>query len=79
MFRFSFERLLDFIQDPILVMLFYNMMEVEAGFPERKSCPLNALAEYEASLLIIEQSCFWQKVAHAFQPEPALATFRERV
>jgi len=45
LFRFSFERLQDFVKDPILMMLFYYMMEVEAGFPERHNCPLHSLAE----------------------------------
>jgi hypothetical protein len=79
LYKFSFERLQDFVQDPIMVMLFYNMMEVEASFPERHSCPLNALAEHEGSLLIIEHSCFWQKIAPAYQPQEVLATFRRRV
>ena len=66
LYKFSFERLQDFVQDPIMIMLFYNMMEVEASFPERQSCPLSSLAEHEGSLLIIEHSCFWTKIAPAF-------------
>jgi hypothetical protein len=46
LFRFSFERLQDFVKDPILMMLFYYMMEVEAGFPEPHNCPLHSLAEH---------------------------------
>lgn len=45
LYKFSFERLQVFVQDPVMVMLFYYMMEVQASFPENQSCPLTSLAD----------------------------------
>jgi hypothetical protein len=66
-FNFSFERLSDLIEDPIMVMLFYHMMGVKADSPDIIKCRLRSLAEHQASLRIIEHSCFGEKIAPAYK------------
>jgi len=66
LYKFSFERLQTFLNDPIMVMLFYHMMEIRAVGKQQDITPLNSLAEHEACLIIIKNSCFGQKLARAY-------------
>jgi hypothetical protein len=50
-----------------MVMLFYHMMGVKADSPDTIKCRLRSLAEHQASLRIIEYSCFVEKIAPAYK------------
>ena len=79
LYKFSFERLQDFINDPIMVVLFFRMMEVRAMLPLKDLSPINSLAEHEACLLVIKHSCFSNKLAQAYDAAEVLATFKRRI
>jgi hypothetical protein len=66
LYKFSFERLQDYLNDPIMVMLFFRMMEVRAASSQHEINPINSLAEHEACLLILQHSCFAAKLAHIY-------------
>ena len=79
LYKFSFEILSNFVKDPVMMMLFYHMMAVKAASPDRINCRLRSLAEHQASLRIIEQSCFSEQIARAYEPETVLCEFQQRV
>jgi len=66
LYKFSFERLQFFLDDAIMVMLFFHMLEVRAASRPRGISALHSLAELEASLIILQRSCFKTKLARAY-------------
>jgi hypothetical protein len=52
---------------------------VKAASPDRNNCRLRSLAEHQASLLLIEHSCFWERIAKTYEPDTVLSVFKERV
>jgi hypothetical protein len=60
-------------------MLFYHMMVVKAASPDSTSCRLKSLAEHQGSLRMLELSCFWEKIAPAFETEIVLRVFEQRI
>jgi hypothetical protein len=79
LFKFSFESLGEFTKDPIMMMLFYHAMAVKADSPDSTTDRIRSLAEHQASLKIIEHSCFQDRIAFAYETERVLLIFQQRV
>lgn len=75
LFRFSFQILKKFVGDPIMIMLFYHMIMVEAGSPDRSTDTVRSLARHQAALKMIKHSCFKDQVARAYEPSDVLEIF----
>ena len=58
LYKFSFERLQDFLNDPYMVLLFYRMLEEKCTQAPVNANKLKMLAEDEAQLLMLQHSCF---------------------
>jgi hypothetical protein len=66
LYKFSFERLQEFLNDPQMLMFFVRMLEEKCSQNLQTQQPLQALAEQEACLLMVRHSCFNKDLAHAY-------------
>jgi len=62
-----------------MMMLFYHTMAEKAASSDKTTDRLRSLAEHQAALKIIENSCFRDRIARAYEPEPVLLEFKQRV
>lgn len=79
LYKFSFERLQEFLNDPVMLMFFIRMLEEKICSNMQTSQPLQALAEQEASLLMIRHSCFSKYMVHVYDGQTLIKKFLDRI
>lgn len=58
LYKFSFERLQAFLEDPVMILFFYRMLKTKGTANLQTQTPISTLAEQEACLLMLKYSCF---------------------
>lgn len=58
LYKFSFQRLQEFLDDPVMMLFFFRMIEDKCSKTFRSVTPLHSLATSQACMLLLEHSCF---------------------